>query len=937
MKKHRYYIFFTILLFANALTALYANGNSEAVPLDPAVHRGILENGMTYYVRENNFPADRAYLRLVVNAGSVLEDEDQLGMAHLLEHMAFNGTRSFHENDLVRFLQGIGMQFGPDINAHTSFDETVYKLMIPLDDPQNLETGFQILEEWAFHMSLNDKDIEDERGIILEERRTGLGASRRMMDKAYSDIMYESLYAERLPIGTEDSIKNSTPEAIRRFYKDWYRPELMSIVAVGDFDTHEVIQTIKKRFSSYNNPAIPRERKEAAVPSHNETIYSLQSDKETSWTAAIIFNKFPKRQIRSEEDYRNEIATELYIRMFNNRLSELLDQTNPPYTYAYADFSSLTRKKSFHTMTVLSAEDDFYTAYKALLTEEKKLKDHGFSQSELELALKELTAEFKSIYKNRNNLESVEIAEYYVRHFLDREPAPGIEYQWEKFNEYASGISSEEILKLTDQWLTDENRVVYTMTPEKEEVKAIDPVELSKIHFEVSRIQTTPPAEKEIALQLMQTLPTPGKIKSKSYFEGPDIHEWTLNNGARVVLKETDFKDNEILFSAMAPGGVSQAEDSDYISASFAAQAIIQSGAGGYEKREIEKILAGSTAGVKPVISELTSGFRGSSTREDLKDLFQLTYLYFTDPGKNPVLWHSYETRVKNNLANRDSSPMTQYSDLITKRLYQNHYRSRPLTTSRMDEFQLDRAFDFYKDCFDNVAGYTFFFAGSISPEELEEYIRAYLAALPAGEENQNWVDRGIRYPGGVIRDSIKSGIDPLSYVSMIYTGEWEWSDRETEIFQAVTDSLDIILTEKIRERDSGTYSPGIGAFPSKIPYEDYNFIISFSCDPERTEELIGSVKKILEDLRTETAEKRICDDVAKARKIYQDGQLQKNSFWLSRMERNYLLDMPREMIIPQDYLSDFYTAEILQDRINKYFNPDNYLEIILYPAEPAE
>ena len=575
---------------------------------------------------------------------------------------------------------------------------------------------------------------------------------------------------------------------------------------------------IRSRFSAYRNPPIPRERPEAVVPFHQETIYSTQSDPEATWTAAIIFNKFHHSVIRTEEDYREEIAKELYIRLFNNRLTELLDQPEPPYTYGYVDFTSLTRDKSFHTMTVLTGEEDFYRGYKTLLFEEKKLKEHGFTQTELERAVKELTAEFQNIYDNRNNTESAQIASWYVQNFLDREPVPGISYQYEVFRKYADRITTDEILKLAEKWLTEENRVIYTMNPDKEGLNGIDPVELSRIHYEISRMETTAPEEETVQENLMSELPVPGSIIKRDYIEGPDIYEWELSNGAKVVLKQTDFKENEILFSAMTEGGVSLAEDKDFITATHAAQAVIQSGAGGYDKRVIEKILAGSTATVKPVINELTSGFRGSSGKEDLTDLFQLCYLYFTDPGKDTDLWQSYMTRLGNNLANRDSNPMTQYSDLITYNLYQDHVRSRPLTTERLKEFDLDRALEFYRSQFESAEGFTFFFTGSLSPEELEPYLTAYLAALPSRGSQQSWVDRGVRYPTGIIRDSLKSGIDPVSYVAMIYTGEWEWSDRETEVFQAVTDSMDMILNEELRERASGTYTPESGPIPQRFP-----------------------------------------------------------------------------------------------------------------------
>jgi len=498
----------------------------------------------------------------------------------------------------------------------------------------------------------------------------------------------------------------------------------------------------------------------------------------------------------------------------------------------------------FHTMTVLTSESGFYRGYQALLTEEKKIRDHGFSSSELDRARKELTAEMRSAWNNRGNRESVMIAGQYVRHFLDRTPAPGLDWRWEVFRKYIDLITLEEITDMTSRWLTEENRVIYTMSPEKEGQDPVDPVELSRIHVEVSRTATAPPEEKVLQEELVSTPPEPGAIVSRTYHEGPDVHEWVLSNGARVVLKQTDFKENEILFSAMAPGGLSLAEDDEYLSASFAAHAALQSGAGGYTSRELEKILAGSTAGIEPVMGELSSRMNGSCTREDLEDLFQLVHLYFTEPGRDPVVWQSYMTRLKNSLMNRDSDPMTGYSDLILSLLYQDHLRSRPLTAELVDQIDLDTALDFYRDRFSRTSNFTFFLTGSFDPAEIEDLVELWLGSLPpgSGDDRETWIDRGLRYPEGVIRESMNSGQDPVSYVTLIYPGTWEWSNRETEVIQAVADSLEMILVEEIRERATGTYSPGISVRPARVPVEDYIFLISFSCDPHRTEELISLV-----------------------------------------------------------------------------------------------
>jgi zinc protease len=930
MRKYTYLLILFVLLHP----LLWGEGQGEAIPLEPTVLHGTLDNGMQYYIKQNETPENRAVLRLAVNAGSLMEDPDQLGMAHFLEHMAFNGTASYEKNDLVHYLQGIGMQFGPDINAHTSFDETVYKLMIPLDQPENLSTGLDILEQWAFHMSLETKDIEEERGIILEEWRRGLGASRRMMDAAYPQIMYKSQYGERLPIGTEESIKTSTAESIRRFYNDWYRPDLMAIVAVGDFDPEDMEKEIKERFEKYSNPQRPRERVEPPVPDHRETVFTNQSDPEATWTAAIVFNKFPKTEIRNKADIRDGLMEDLYLTMFNNRLEDLQNSPEPPFSYAYVDFSSLTREKTFHTMTVVTAEDDLYGGFKTLLTEEKRIKDHGFTESELIRARKELYSRMFTAYNNRNNRESAELAEDYVRHFLDQSPAPGIEYLWSVFNESIETIKLEDIREKSRQWLSEENRVIYTMSPQRDDLEAIDPIVLSGIKFKVNQTETEVLEDKVTESSLMEQVPEAGSIIGRRELTEAKAEELTLSNGVRVVLKKTDFKENEILFSAMSPGGISLAEDEDYLSASFASQIVKLGGVGAFSKQDLDRVLAGSTASLQPVISEMSSGVRGSSTREDLETLFQLNYLYFSAPRLDKPIWDSYRTRLGNNLKNRDSNPMTQYSDLLISLLYQDHPRSQPLKEEMLPEIDPAMAFDFYRDRFSQAENFTFFITGSFDEEQLIPLIETYLASLPNAGSPETWQDRNLRYPQGQIRESLNSGQDPVSYVTMIYPGEWEWSNLETQLIQAVSDSLQMMITEEIRENAAGSYSPSVSVTPAKVPYEDYYFMISFSCDPERTEDLISQVKQTLNSIKDGKIEDRFVQDVIKARTVLLEEEQRKNNFWLSRLERNYFLDLDDNDIVAVNELEGNYTKEVFQDRISRYFSDEDNLEVILYPAE---
>ncbi len=915
---------------------LWSAGQGEAIPLNPEVRTGILSNGLRYYVQKNSQPREQAILRLGVNAGSLLEDEDQLGMAHFLEHMAFNGTREYKANDIIRILQDMGMQFGPDINAHTAFDETVYKLAIPLDKKENLDTGLNILEQWAFHMTLTTKDIEEERGVILEEWRRGLGAGQRMMNRAYPDIMYKSLYGERLPIGTKESIEGSSPEAIRRYYRDWYRPELMSISAVGDFDPDVMVQKIRRRFSPYKNPPRPRERQEADVPEHEQTIFSCQSDPEATWTAAVIFNKLPRKELLFQKDYREKLIQNLYSQMFNNRLIEIQNSPDPPFSFAAVGFNEMTRDKGFHTMTVVSPEGELKRGFKAILTEAKRIKDHGFTAQELERAKKELRAGMLDAYNNRNNRESAELADLYVYRYLEGNPAPGMEYRWALFNKEIDAIPLKEIQKAARTWLTSRNRVVYTMSPEKPDLPPVSEAGLARIMDQVKGEKTEPPAIRERAAHLMDESqkPLPGKITGIQKFEEIGVEEWTLSNGARVWLKKTDFKENEILFSAMAPGGTSLAEDEDYLSASFSAEVVNQSGAGGFSELDLEQILAGSTAFLQPRMGELSSGTSGRSSREDLETLLQLNYLYFTEPGLDKPVWKNYMDRMEAELKNRDASPMTRYSDLVTKLLYQDNFRTRPLTVERLKGIHADRAFAFYRERFADASGYTFFFTGNFDRKELRSLTETYLASLPAKGLKEEWKDRGLRYPKGIITESLKSGREPLSHISLIYPGTWTWSPVETQILSAVADSLQIVITEEIREKSSGAYSPGVSVRAAKVPFQDYCYVLSFSCDPRRARDLLAQVKAVIRELKTGKIEGRIIEDVIKARSLQLKEQSRRNGFWQARMERAAFLKLPPEEIQGRNDLAGNYDQEVFRDRLKRYFHEENRLEIILYPED---
>ncbi len=906
-------------------------GAQERIPLEPGVVYGRLENGMRYYIQENSTPKNKVELRLVVNTGSILEGEDQQGMAHFLEHMAFNGTQGYAKNDIVRYMQSIGMQFGPDINAYTSFDETVYKLSVPLEKDEYLEKGLDILEQWAFYITLADEDIEEERGVVLEEWRASLGANERMLRAAYPDIMWGSPYGYRFPIGTEKSIRGSSPESIRRFYKDWYRPELMALIVVGDIEAPSMEEEIERRFGSYQNPLLSRERVEYPLPSHDETIYSVQSDPETTWTAATIINKGPRKYVRYREELRESFAEELYVLMFNKRLRDLAEGVAPPFIQAYVALGSSSRTTSGHSLTVLTGQNNFLQGYEALLIEEKRVLDYGFNPGELREAKERLRVSLQESYANRKNRESSALGRDYIRRYLEGVPNPGPTYIWEAFQDYEGSITLEDINSVAQTWLVEESRVVYAMFPE--ESRPADGA-LEAVAEGVKILTLEPLEDLPMDQSLMTDLPQEGKVVERIPLGVAGVEEWVLSNGARLYIKKTDFKEDEVLFSTLGPGGYSLVGEETYYSTRLASSLVEAGGVGGYSATELERLLAGSTAQLAPLFSDLSSATRGSSTWADLETLLQLNYLYFTDPNYAPENWSAYLERLAQSLEGRELNPYTQYSDLLVKILYQDHPRKKPLTAEMVRSVDLDEAYRFYQDRFRRSENFSFFLVGSLEEEELLPLVETYLASLPSGGGKEAWVDRGVLLKESRAEESITAGREPQSYVSMIYTGAWEWSPEETQIILAVADSLQMVMVDEIREKAAGAYSPAVYVDPSRIPQEQYYFVISFSCDPQRVEELQDLVKETIGKLQAGEFDDRIIADVIKAKALYLKERAEKNNYWLGRLERRFLLELPKEDILEENYLIDSYSREVFQERLKRYLREDSSIEVTLYPED---
>jgi len=732
-------------LFLSACVFTGAKKDSDAIdlnarmPVDPKLIQGQLDNGLKYFIKVNHKPENRAELRLVVNAGSILEDDDQQGLAHLLEHMAFNGSTDFPKMDLVNYLESIGMRFGADLNAYTSFDETVYMLQVPTDSSSQLEKGFQILENWAHKVSLEGEAIDDERGVVVEEWRLGKGAGQRIRDKQLPILFKGSRYAERLPIGTMDVIHNASHETVRRFYRDWYRPNLMAVIAVGDFDPVAIEARIRSLFGSLENPADSRARTVFNIPANSKTLYAIASDPEATRSSVNILFKHPTRVDRTAGEYRENIVERLYHEMLTARFEELSQKADAPFLYAYSTKWGWARTSEMIALGAGVVDGNIPAGLEAVLIEGERVRRHGFTSTELERAKKSVLRSMEKLYQERDKQESRGFASELIRHFLEEEAVSGIEYEFKLYSQTLPGIGVAEVNALAQKFISDENRVVMASSPEKEGLTIPTEAELAAVMDRIASLDIEPYVDQVVTEPLISQVPKPGTVVDRKYYEDIDTYELTLNNGVRVVLKTTDFKNDEILFKAYSPGGYSVISDDDLISGKLASQLMDYSGLGNFSLMDLQKLMAGKEVGSTPYINSLYEGLSGSASPEDIEMLFQLIYLQFTGSRQDPEAVGALLTQYRSQLENKNLSPEAAYSDTLAVTLNGHHPRRLPMTLEMLDMVNLDKAQKLYNDRFADAGDFTFFFVGNFEREKMLPFIRQYLGSLPATGRNETW------------------------------------------------------------------------------------------------------------------------------------------------------------------------------------------------------
>ena len=919
------------LIAANSFAQIDVNQN---LPIDPNVRIGKLDNGLTYYIRHNEKPENRVEMRLALNAGSLYETEAQRGLAHFCEHMCFNGTKNFQKSELVDFLEKMGIRFGADLNAYTSFAETVYMLQLPTDDADLLSKGYQVLEDWAHNVSFLDEEIDKERGVIKEEWRLGLGADDRMRKKSYPIIFKDSKYAERLPIGLMDVIDNCPYDTLRAFYKDWYRPNLMAVIIVGDIDVKEAEQKIISHFSAIKNPSIIKKRIEYGLPDNEEPLVSIQTDPEATNNSMQFFYKHKSKIVEKVGDYRQSIINQLYNGMLNNRFNEISQQPDAPFVYAYSYYGAfLARSSDSYATFGMMKENQIDDGFDVLLTESERVKRFGFTETELQRQKDEMLSRYKKMAKEFDKTESKSYAREYVSNFLTKESMPGIKNELKYVEEFLPGITLKEINVLAEKWITDKNLVISVTAPEKEGVEVPSEEEFLKIIKKVKNTSIEAYVDEVIDEPLLSKIPVGSKLVNRKENKEFNFTEISLKNGVKVVLKETDFKNDEILFKGYSLGGSSLYENDKFMSANFASNIIEQSGVGNFDNIALEKRLAGKIVSIQPYIGTLTEGIRGNSTPEDFETLLQLNYLYFTKVRKDTTAYEAFISKMKNQLKFMGASPQIAFYDTLVKTISQNDPRTIVLPTEEdLNSIKLDDVFKIYNERFANAYDWTFFVVGNFKIDSIIPLLETYLGGLPVTNKKETWKNREPEFPKGKIEKIVKKGSEPKGMVGIMMQGDIDWNYENRLHLNMMMKILSIKLRENMREDQGGVYGVQISDNADKYPESEYSINVFFGCSPDNADSLIITVYNEMNEIIENGPYAIDLDKVKESLIRERETNLEKNSYWLSKLFNNSFYNDNFESLKNYEETVNSVSGEDIKNAANKYLHMDNYVQVVLKP-----
>ena len=908
---------------------------TDPLPMDPNVKVGKLSNGLTYYIRKNAKPEHKVELRLAVNAGSVLENDKQLGLAHFMEHMGFNGSKNFPKNELVDYLQKSGVKFGADLNAYTSFDETVYILPIPTDDANVVEKGFTVLEDWAFNNLFDKTEIEKERGVVLEESRLRKGSFERMSQQYFPRLFNGSKYAERLPIGKDEILKTFKPETLQSFYKTWYRPNLMAVIVVGDIDPAEAEKKIIAHFGKFTNPPGASARPSIIpIKSRTKPEAMVVTDDEATNTFLQIYNFVkPAPKMKTWGDYRKNMIEGLVSSLINQRLSELTQKENPPFLFANTGYSQFLRGySSFNSFAVLS-KGTVNDAVDALIEETNRARQFGFLQTELDRVKASMLNGADKALKEKDKSESGMIVSQYVSNFLNGTPVPGVEHRYNFIKEALPTISLAEINAVAKNMPSTTNAFTLLQAPSAMKDQLPNNENLLKEVVAATAKPVKAYEEKAVASALLDKEPVPGKITAESKNEKLGTTDFTLSNGITISIKPTTLKNDQILMDSWRWGGFHKYPVADKDNASNAARIIQQMGVKDMSPIDLRKFMAGKTFSVTPYLNADEEGIEGTSSVKDFETYLQLVYLYYTNPRKDESLFKSYINNQKASLRFLSKDPGASYQDTLQKIVYNNNPWANGVPKPEdFDKIKLDRVMAIYHEIFSNAFGMHFSFTGNIDPQQARPLLEKYIGSLPTAPKEITYTDVGLRLLKGSTEIVIKRGKEPKSIINLMFEGETEYNRDNSLQLAALLEVLNIKIVEKLREEMSGMYGGGMNGTVLRRPYEHYSINATIPCGPENVDKLTTALLDIIKNAQEKGIEQKDLDKVRETWKKQYHVNLQDNDYLLLNLTNAFINKDNPEDILDYEQKINSITVEDLQKAAKKFLTLNNMVKSVMYP-----
>lgn len=910
-------------------------------PLDPNVKRGVLENGLTYYIRHNALPEKRADFYIAQKVGSMQEEDSQAGLAHFLEHMAFNGTTNYPGKSMLEYLQDSGLKFGANINAYTSFDETVYYVsQVPTSNVNLVDSVLLVLYDWSSGIALEESEIDSERGVIREEWRTRGGAQQRLWEKLLPVMFPDSKYAKRMPIGDIEVINNFKPEEIRAYYKKWYRPDLQGIIIVGDFDADEMETKVKELFNRIPAPVNPAKRENYPVADNVEPIITVATDPEATNAQLMIFYKHdptPDEFKLSQAGFVTNYVKAAISVMINERLSEIVQKPNAPFTgaSAYDGDYFVAKTKEAWTVVGRSAEDKIEDALAALIRESERMKRFGFTASEYERARTNILKSYENAYKNRDKQKDDSYAQEYVKSFTDNEPIPGIEFEYNMINAVAPNIPVEVINQVAAQFIHDDNMVVAITGPQKEGLVYPNEKELLELINSVKAENIEAHKEEVSDEPLISELPTVGSIVKIEKDEVMDASVWTLQNGMKIVLKSTEFKNDQIIMSATSPGGYSFYAEEDPINVKVMSSVMTLGGVGNFSNTELSKVLVGKTASAGPSISLTSQGFSGSSSINDFETMLQLVYLYFTAPRTDEDSFQSFIQRLETSMKNQEADPMLAFKDEINNAIYGDNALVKRLRIEDLAKIDYARIMEMYKKQFSNPGSFVFTFVGNIDEEKVKPIIEQYLASLPGDASKTDFVKVPMDVNTGKTEKIFERSMqNPKASVFIASTGKMERSQKNSLVMSIFDQILNILYTEKVREDEGGTYGVSVGGSISRYPEGQTLLQISYDTDPSKAEVLNEIIHRELKGIADNGPRAEDFNKVKEYMLKQITEAVKENGYWLNVLSTKYYYG--EDMYSDYNDILKSITVKDIQNFAKELLSQNNEAIVMMMPTENA-